>query len=455
MEGLGASARLWSAASRHAGRPAVQALQSLNLQSTVRHAALHSPFYRSRFQEAGVAAGSIRSAADLPLLGFFTTGRDLREDPDAFLAVPKERVVHVMSSAGTTGRSKIIFFTLRDWQRVSQSLAIGMRLEGLRCRDVVQILYCYGQPSWPTGSMIQSALERIGALIIPASNTCPIEQQLAMMRTYGTTVLISTPSYLHRLTEEGQKQLDLRSLGIRAMYLGAEPWGESLRRHLQEAWGASAYDSYGMVEMGVAGAGECAQHDGLHLMSHIVVEVVDPETGRSLAPGEEGELVITTLRREAMPLIRYRTGDIAALLPYQRCPCGIPTPKISRIKGRTDDMVCLGTGENFYPAHLERALVGIPGISGYQLVIGKEGYRDTLLLRVETDAPSDGLARQIVEGLYHAAKFVRHDVEQSETIARPRVEFVAPGTFQSRTPIKTRRIVDLRSASTPVPAGNS
>lgn len=444
LDGYPIRSFLWRTVGRRGGRPLQRLYQDFLLRSTVRHARLHSPFYRGLFAERGLDTESIRCVADLPKLGFFTTANDLRHDPWAFLAVPRDRVVYVMTSAGTTGKPKMIFLTRSDWNVVAADAAVGMHYFGLTQRDVVQILYCYGEPGWMVGPFLQATLEHLGPLIVPAGNSASIEQQVHLMRTYGTTVLAGTPSYLHRLTEEARSLVDLHSLHIRMMFLGAEAWSESFRAYLQKAWGARVYDSYGMTEMGLAGAGECALQAGLHVMPNLVVEVIDPETGASLPAGKEGELVVTTLGREAMPLLRYRTGDIAALLPEEECPCGIPTPRISRIKGRSDDMVCVGTGENLYPEDLDRAMMGIANVRGYQLVIGKDGYKDTLSLRIETDSPSPELAQTVVDRLYRGFGFLRHDVQQSQTIAAPTVEFVAPGGLGGRSAIKLRRVVDRR-----------
>ncbi len=443
---------LWHAASPLGSAP-TRAYQDYYLQRTLRHAFAHSPHYQRLSAERALKADSVRTTGDLHRLGFFTYSSDLRRDPNSFLSVPKECVARTMTTAGTTGYPKSIFFTEKDWKALLYMLAIGMEFTGVTRRDTVQILYCYGDSDWVVAPMLEEAFKLIGVRVVQAGNALAVEEQLDLMRREGPTVLMGTPSYLHRLTAEGLKVMDLRALRIRLMFLGAESWSDCFRRYVEQAWGARAYDSYGMTEMGLVGATECRQQNGLHTSPANVLEVIDPESGENLPPGKEGELVVTTLRREAMPLIRYRTGDIAALLPDIRCPCGIPTSRISRIAGRSDDMVCLGTGENLYPAELERALVGTPEILGYQLVIDKEGYRDTLLLRVETAAPSAGLARAIVEQLYRCLGFLHHDVQQSQTIAEPQVEFVTPGGLRTCSPIKLRHIVDRRRAAVHVEPG--
>ena len=390
---------------------------------------------------------SIRGASDLPRLGFFTTSSDLRHDPMQFLTVPPTQIGRTITTAGTTGKPKHTYLTTSDWRRLTDLVAVGMRLNGITAGDVVHILYCYAESDWVVGPLLETAFQRLGVPTVQAGNALPIEEQVQLMRARKSTVLMGTPSYLHRLTEEAQTcEPDLRSLGIRLMFLGAEAWSEGFRQYLQQRWGARVYDSYGMTEMGLAGGTECDRQDGLHTSPYLVFEVIDPDSGRALEPGQEGELVVTTLRREAMPLIRYRTGDIAAVLPNTPCPCGIPTPRISRIKGRSDQMVCLGTGENLYPGDIDRALLGLPAICGYQLTIGKQGYKDTLTLLVESEAPSQEMADAIVQRLYQGLGFLEHDVRHSQTVAPPVVEFAAPGTLRARSPIKIRRIVDQRRA---------
>jgi phenylacetate-CoA ligase len=296
------------------------------------------------------------------------------------------------------------------------------------------------------GSLLQAGLAKRGCMIVPKGNTPSPEEQIKAMETFGTTYLYGTPSYLHRVTEEGKRIMDLRSLGIKGIYLGAEPNSKAFRNYLEEVWGTKTYDGYGMQELGTGVGGECLQRSGIHADLYLAIEVVDPETGQPLKGGEAGELVFTTLGREATPLIRYRTGDIACLLPDEPCPCGmLPTRKISNILGRTDDLMFLGTGENFYPDLLDQVMVGIEGVVGYQMVVGKAGYKDTLLLRIETTSPSTELTARITQRLYEEIPFIRHDVMQSQTIAEPVVEFISPGTLQKSNPVKVRKVVDTRT----------
>jgi phenylacetate-CoA ligase len=427
------------------GRRLVRGYQGRLLRRLVQHACQNSLFYRSKVAEAGSDPSTIRSAADLPRLGFFTLPTDLQADPFRFLAVPREQLFYVMSSSGTTGEPKIVFFTRQDWEINTRIVSSGFRLLGVRPSDVAQILFAYGNPSWPTGDVVQRGLEQLGVFVVPMGNAAPVAKQIATMRRFGTTMLIGTPSYIHRLTEEGAALCDLRSLGIRLIRLGAEPWSEALRCRLAEAWGAEVYDAYGMVELAVAGAGECPAFNGLHLSPYVLVEVVDPKTGQPVPRGELGELVFTTLLRQATPLLRYRSGDLGRLLPDERCSCGVlPTERIDRIAGRVDDMLFLGTGENIFPAQLEAALTGVPGLIGFQVIVEKDTYRDRLRVRVEAAAPSAELAEAIRQALYAGVSFLYHDIVHTQTIEPVQVEFLTPGSLQRESPIKIRTVVDRR-----------
>ena len=427
------------------GRSLLKWYQDYLLRKTLRHASHHSPFYRRKFAELGLSPDIIKRQEDLPKLGFFTTGADLQADPFEFLAVPKEKVVYIMSTSGTTGRPKLTFYSKRDWDGMMTRMYAGFVLMGIGEETVHQVMFCSGTPTWMGGSLLIGGLERRGCMIVAKGNMPSPEEQIEAIKTFGSTYLYGTPSYIHRLTEEGKKVADLRSLGVKSIYLGAEPMSQKFRNYLEEAWGAGVYDGYGMQEMGAGIGGECPQQNGIHCDLYVAVEVVDPETGEPLGVGEAGEMVFTSLGRETTPLIRYRSGDIGRLMPDEPCPCGrLPTRKISNPLGRTDDMIFLGTGENFYPNQLDKVMVGVPGVSGYQMVVDKEGYKDTLLLRVQTASPSPELAARIKAKLYEEIPFIRHDVGESQTIAEPVVEFLKPGSLQKENPVKVRKVVDRR-----------
>lgn len=429
------------------GRTVLEWYQDYLLRKTIHHAALHSPFYQRKFAELGLSPADMQTQDDLPKLDFFTTGADLQADPFDFLAVPKAKIVHIMSTAGTSGQPKLTFYSKRDWDGILTRMHVGFVLMGIDEDTVHQIMFCAGTPTWMGGSLLQAGLARRGCMIVPKGNMPSPEEQLEAIRTFGTTYLYGTPSYVYRVTEEGKNLADLPSLGIKSIYLGGEPNSKAFRNYLEQVWGAKVYDGYGMMEMGAGVGGECPEQDGLHIDLYILVEVIDPATGSPVELGQIGELVFTTLNREATPLIRYRSGDVGCLLPNEPCPCGLlPTRKISNILGRTDDLIFLGTAENFYPNQLDKAMVNIEGVAGYQMVVGKEGYKDTLLLRVETASPSPALNDRVITKLYEAIPFIRHDVQESQTIARPLVEFLPLGALHRQNPIKVRKVVDTRDS---------
>ena len=427
------------------GRELLHRYQDALLRQQLDYTVRNSPFYQEKFQQLGLNPKAVRRAADLPALGFFTFPAELRADPSRFLAIARQEAVAAVPSSGTTGKAKIVYFSSRDWNAIQGTISVGLSIMGVRPSDVAQILFAYGNPSWPTGHLTQNGLERLGVLTLAAGNALSVDQQIEMMQTFGTTLLFGTPSYLHRLTVEARKVYDLRSLGVRLIRLGSEPWSEALRTYFQDAWGAQVYDAYGMIELGVAAAGECRALAGLHLSPYVLVEVVNPTTGEVLPRGELGELVYTTVNRQATPLLRYRSGDLGRLLPDEVCPCGeVPTDRISRIAGRADDMLFLGTGENTFPAQFETALIPIESLTGFQVIIDKVGCQDRLCVRAEVLEPSAGLDQHIRQRLYEGLAFLRHDIHQSGVIAPLEIEFLTPGTLQRETPTKVRRVVDRR-----------
>ena len=417
--------------------------RSSALRRTLIHAGRHSPFYRDRFRSLRIRPEAVHGPAELSRLPFTLPG-DIAADPFRFLAVPLSQIQHIWETGGTTGRPKMAFYTSGDVKRIRRITRLGMALRGVRRGDIAQICFAFGRPSWPIGSFLQAVLEPMGCLILPVGNEQPVEKQIQTMERFGSTLLFSTPSYLRRLTEEGKRIRDLRSLPVRMITLGAEPFSEAFRRSAADAWGAEVFDTYGMIEMGNLIAGECSLHQGMHLDPDQIVEVIDPQSGRPLPPGGEGELVYTTLRRVGMPLIRYRSGDIARLV-QEPCTCRtMPTARISRIAGRTDQMTFLGTGENVTPSEFDEIMAGIAGVLAYQVVLQRTGYRDHILIRVEAEEPSPAMREAIVTALYRRLPFVRHDVEQSQTIDPPEVEFVAALSLQQTGQVKHPAFIDLR-----------
>jgi phenylacetate-CoA ligase len=439
------------------GRRLLHSYQDTLLRRQIRHAAADSPFYRRKFAEHGIDPASIHGIADLASLPFFTRPADLLADPYDFLSIPREDILYAMSSSGTTGNPKIVFLSREDWNVTIRTVANGFAMMGVTPADVAQILFCFGTPAWMTGNVLLGGLERLGAFCLPTGNSESVSKQIQSMRRFGSTMLLGTPSYLHRLTEEGSTLCNLRELGIRLIRLGAEPWSETLRATLKEAWGAEVYDSYGMMELASVGAAECKALSGMHLTPYLAVEVVDPATGRPLPRGQLGELVFTTLLRRGSPLLRYRSGDLGYLMPDEMCPCGeLPTDRISRIVGRADDMFFLGSGENVFPMQIESALLKVNGLSDFQVVIEKDGYRDRLQVRAETanrvngndhhdHDHEHGFTQAIRQALYAGLPFLEYEIHSSQTVAPLEVQYLIPGTIHAESPVKLRRVVDRRS----------
>jgi len=300
----------------------------------------------------GISPEDIRSLEDLRRIPF-TTKEDLRRGfPYGFLAVPKDEVVRLHASSGTTGTPTVVYHTRRDLEVWADLVARCLYMVGMRKEDVFQNMMSYGL--FTGGLGLHYGAERIGALVIP-SGAGNSRRQITLMRQFGTTAIHIIPSYALKLLETFQEMgLDPKEMKLRMAFVGAEPHTEEVRRRIEEAYGIDAFNSYGLSEMNGPGvAFECPYKEGMHVWEDsYILEVIDPETLEPVPDGEEGELVLTTLRREAMPLLRYRTGDLAFVYP-DPCPCGRTHRRISRIKGRTDDMFII-KGVNVFPMQVDR-----------------------------------------------------------------------------------------------------
>jgi phenylacetate-CoA ligase len=385
------------------------------------------PFYRDRLP--GGRLTSLDQVADLP----FTTKEDFRSNyPFGLFAVPAEEVVRVHMSSGTTGRPVVTGYTESDLDLWSECMARVLDAAQVGEKDVVQNAYGYGL--FTGGFGFHMGAERLGALVIPTSSGVT-QRQVMVMRDLGSTILTCTPSYALVLAEAVARDASGPELRLRAGFFGAEPWTEGMRRQIERGLGLEAFDIYGLTELGGPGvAVECGSHQGLHVFEdHFFPEVIEPESGRSLPPGQEGELVLTSLRREASPVIRYRTRDRTVLLD-QACECGSPFRRVLKLRGRTDDMLVV-RGENVFPSQIEAIVLEVEGLTGnYQLVVDRHARQlDRLEVRVESEegADRDDLGRQ-------AEERVRDTI--GLTI---QVTVLDPGTLP-RSEGKARRVVDLR-----------
>jgi phenylacetate-CoA ligase len=419
-------------------RTELERMQTERLLQTLERAA-RSPFYAERFKADGADIRGVRSLADVANLPL-TTKDDLREHwPYGFLAVGRDALIRMHSSSGTTGRATVIFHTAGDIDAWTNIVARSMYMTGMRRSDVFQNMMTYGL--FTGGLGFHYGAERIGALVIPAG-AGNSKRQIQLMRDFETTVIHIIPSYaLHLSTVFEELGVDpRRDTKVKIAFIGAEPHSEKMRRLIEAFYGFKAYNSYGLSEMNGPGvAFECPEQNGMHLWEdNFIAEVVDPGTLKPLPDGEEGELVLTTLLREGMPILRYRTKDLTRIIPGP-CPCGRTHRRIERIKGRTDDMLIL-KGVNIFPIQIEKKLMDIPGVGrNFLIVLDREGYNDHMTVKVEVGREFflgdlkqlEGLRRRIVEDL------------KSDILITPKVDLVEPGSLP-KSEGKAVRVVDNR-----------
>jgi phenylacetate-CoA ligase len=426
----------WDQAIETIDRAALERLQLQRLQETVRRVAAHVPFYQQKFAELGVKPDDIRSLADLRRLPF-TTSADLRANyPTGLLAVPFDDALRLHTSSGTTGKPKALFFSRQDVDNAAGLCARSFVMTGVTRQDVFQNVMTYGMF---TGALVTHyGAEKVGCLVIPAGPGNS-ERQLMLMQDFRTTFLHVTPSYaLYLATFMEQHGVDpRRDLALRKAFVGAEPYTEETRRKIEEGLGLDVYNSYGLSEMNGPGvAFECEHKDGMHLWEdHFIAELIDPQTGEPVREGEAGELVMTTLCREAMPLLRYRTRDITSFHTTP-CRCGRTHRRLNRITGRSDDMLIV-RGVNIYPQQIERVLMGEPGVGrNYQIAL--EGL-DEMTIKVElAEAGFEAKVEQLMKLQNHLAEKLR-----AEILVKPRVQLLPPGSLPVSDG-KAKRVIDNR-----------
>ncbi|KAF0218504.1 MAG: phenylacetate-CoA [Geobacteraceae bacterium] len=374
--------QIWDAAYECMPREELEQLQLERLQATLNRVHKNVTCYRNKFNELGIDPEDIQSLSDLTKLPF-TTKEDLRLNyPYGMFAVPLREVVRIHSSSGTTGKPTVVGYTKHDIKTWSNLVARFMTAAGVTHDDVVQIAFGYGLFTGAFG--LHYGAELIGASVIPmgGGNT---EKQIMIMQDYKSTVLVGTPSYAITLVDRMEKMgVDPKSLSLKVGLFGAEPWSEAMRREIETRLCISATDNYGLSEIiGPGVGGECQCKRGMHIFEDAFIpEIIDPETGTVLPAGSTGELVLTTLTKEAFPMIRYRTRDITSL-DYTECECGRTVVRMKKTMGRSDDMLII-RGVNVFPSQIEEVLVAIEGCEPhYQLVIDRKGALDTLEVRIE------------------------------------------------------------------------
>ncbi len=412
-------------------------LQLARLQAVVRRAYEHVPLFRSRMEERRLRPESVQALQDLGQLPF-TVKSDLRDTyPFGLFASRMEDVVRLHASSGTTGKPIVVAYTESDLQVWTSVMVRSFAACGLGKGDVIQNAYGYGLFTGGLGAHYGG--EALGATVIPISggNT---ERQLMVLQDFGVSAICCTPSYMVHLVERA-KEAKIGFGKLRVGVFGAEPWSESMRKHIQDEAGIRAHDIYGLSEIIGPGVGiECPRLDGLHLFEdHFYPEIIDPETGRVLPDGAEGELVLTTLSKEAMPMIRYRTRDITAIHP-EPCPCGRTIRRIHRIGRRSDDMFII-RGVNVFPSQVETALLAVEGtLPHYQIVLTRAHGLDEMEVQVEV---TPGVFSDEIRGLQALQDKLGNAIEHVLGI-RVKVTLVAPRSL-ARSEGKAKRVVDRRS----------
>ena len=420
-------------------RAGLEALQLERLKTTLRQA-VHSVYYARVFSELGIDPDGIKSLADVRKLPM-TTKDDLRDHwPYGFLAVPRDELVRMHSSSGTTGRATVVFHTANDIGQWAELVARSLYMTGMRKNDVFQNMMTYGL--FTGGLGFHYGAEKIGALTIPAG-AGNSKRQIQLMQDFETTAIHVIPSYaLHLTTVFTEMAVDPRKdTKLRFAYLGAEPHSEKMRRRLEDFYGFKAFDSYGLSEMcGPGVAFECPVQNGLHLWEdHFLLEILDPATLAPVPDGEEGELVLTTLVREGMPIVRYRTKDLTRIVDGP-CECGRTHRRIERIKGRTDDMMII-KGVNIFPIQIERKLMGIPGVgNNFVIILERAEFTDLMTIKIEVRRETfmgdlkqlEALRRRIVEEL------------KSDILITPKVDLVEPDSLP-KSEGKAKRVIDNRT----------
>ncbi|MCX7714301.1 MAG: phenylacetate--CoA ligase [Clostridia bacterium] len=430
---------IWNTEAETMSRKDIKALQLAKLRETVSRVYHCVPFYRKRFDEAGIIPDDIKTLEDLQKIPF-TVKDDLRDNyPYGLFGVPMKDIVRIHASSGTTGKPTVVGYTKNDIEMWSECVARLITMAGGTAEDIAQISFGYGLFTGAFG--LHYGMEKVGAAVIPmsAGNT---EKQLMIMQDFKPTILISTPSYALYMSEVAQELgIKKEALSLRIGMFGAEGHTEEMRKELEKRWGIVATENYGLSEVtGPGVAGECTYHTGMHINEdYFIVEIIDPETGEVLPDGETGEVVITPIQKEGIPLLRYRTKDISRI-DTEKCECGRTTARLHKIQGRTDDMLII-KGVNVFPSQVESVLLGMEQISPqYQLVVSKKGFTDDLEVKVELQ---DIELLENFSELEALRKKIHHKL-QTVLGLDAKVSLVGPKSIE-RTSGKAKRVLDLRN----------
>lgn len=421
-------------------REALEAIQLRRLQTTVERVYANVPFYRDKFREAGVTPADVKSLEDLVRLPF-TTKQDLRDNyPYGMFATPMDHVVRIHSSSGTTGQATVVGYTARDVQTWAELMARSLMAGGATRNDIIHNAYGYGL--FTGGLGVHYGAEKLGASVIPVSggNT---KRQIMIMKDFGPTIITATPSYSLHLAEVAEEMgVSFKDLKFKYGVFGAEPWSENMREEMERKLDLVAVDIYGLSEiMGPGVSIECHEaKKGLHVFEdHFIPEIIDPETLEPLPYGETGELVFTTITKEAFPVVRYRTRDITSLNP-EPCICGRTHLRMNRVTGRSDDMLII-RGVNVFPSQIETVLMQSDGVTPhYQLVVDREGSLDALTVMVEID---EGMFSDEVKQLQATERVISKNIKEILGVSA-KVKLVEPKAI-ARSQGKAVRVIDNRN----------
>ncbi len=419
-------------------RNQLAAVQGERLRSLVERAYGNVPFYKEKLDEHGVAPGDIQSIDDIQKLPF-TTKEDFRDNyPFGLFACPLDDIVRSHASSGTTGKPTVVGYTKRDIETWADVCARSLACGGAGRHSVVQVAYGYGL--FTGGLGMHYGTERLGAMAIPVSggNT---RRQLMLMRDFGTTHLCCTPSYALTMVEAAEDQgIDMRGFNLQSGYFGAEPWSNGMREAIRDRMGIEPIDLYGLSEVTGPGVScECLSHQGLHVFEdHFYPEIIDPGSGEQLGDGQRGELVFTCLTKEAIPLIRYRTRDISSL-DHSPCRCGRTMARMTRVSGRTDDMLII-RGVNVFPSQIENVLLEVDGAEPhYQIIVDRTGTLDMLEVQVEV---SEHMFSDEVRHMENLRKRIAGDLASTLNV-NAKVSLMEPKSVP-RSEGKAKRVIDKR-----------
>lgn len=430
---------IWNKDAEVSSRKDMEALQLENLKGIVKRAYENVPLYRKKFDEIGLKPEHIVTLKDIEKIPF-TTKLDLRDNyPYNLFAVPMKQIVRVHASSGTTGKPIVVGYTKKDLDNWSECVARLIVAAGGSDEDIAQVVFGYGL--FTGGFGLHYGLEKVGISVIPVSSGNS-ERQLMLLQDFGATIIVGTPSYVLHLSEIAEEMgITKGKHRLKLGLFGGEGHTPEMRAEIEKRWGILATENYGLSEIvGPGVAGECVHQCGMHINEdHFYPEIINPDTGDTLGYGERGELVLTTLTKEGIPMLRYRTKDITVLNP-ETCKCGRTSVRMNKVLGRTDDMLII-RGVNVFPSQIESVLVGMEHIGPhYQIIVTKKGYMDAIEVLVEL---IDGSLLEKFSELENLEKQIRHKMKTTLQIDA-KIRLVEPKTIE-RSLGKAKRVIDLRN----------